>query len=134
MDVTKFKDLNLHDSEILSIIVKYVSPDIRQVDLLLDYIDCYQPLKTSKKVLRFYGCYKIRLNLNLDVIAPESILEGKVIQPSALRQHHENQLRKVGGSLPESLKHFQVITNSIAGTLDVLSTGVDLLDADSTKT
>lgn len=134
MSETKFDDLNLHDSEILSIAVRYVEPGLRQVDVVLDYIEEYQPVRTSKKILRFLDCYKLFLDLNLDIVAPESILDGLVIEHSPVVEGLDEELKKVGGSVPRSLKHFRIRTNSGAGTIDVLSTGLSLVDSQDADT
>ncbi len=128
MSETKLEDLNLHDSEILSIAVRFVEPGLRQVDVILDYIEEYQPVRTSKKVLRFLDCYKLLLDLNLDIVAPESILDGSIIEQSPVVEGLDEELRKIGGFVPRSLKHFRIRTNSSGGTVDVLSTGLSLVD------
>lgn len=134
MSETRFEDLNLHDSEILSIAVRYVEPGLRQVDVVLDYIEEYQPVRTSRKVLRFLECYKLVLDLNLDIVAPESILDGSIVEPSPVVEELHEKLKKVGGSVPRSLKHFRIRTSSGAGTFDVLSTGLSLLDTKNADT
>lgn len=128
MDATNFENLNLHDSEIILVAVRYVEHGLRQVDVVLDYVEAYHPVKTSKKVLRFLDCQRVILDLNLDVVAPESIRTGQIVEHSAVRQELDEKLRRVGGAVPESLKHYRITTSSSAGSLDVLSTGVALLD------
>ena len=125
----KFEDLNLHDSEILAISVKYLETDRKQIELVLDYVENYDQLRTSRKTLCFLDCYKVKLELNLDIVAPESILDGSVVKSSSDVSQIAAKLEKIGGSVPESLTHYRIETSSSGGTIDILSTGFSLLDS-----
>lgn len=71
MVVTSIDDLNLHDSELIEVLV-----DGDNVVMVLDYVDDYETMKCSRKRLVFSGCTEAHFKINPGYASPNSILCG----------------------------------------------------------
>lgn len=65
------RDLNLHDSELLDVVVK-----LDEVTMHLDYIEDYETMKTARRSLVFCGCSRVFFAINPGYASPDSILQG----------------------------------------------------------
>jgi len=69
--VSSIRDLNLHDSELLDVVVK-----MDEVTMHLDYIDDYETMKCSRRDLVFRKCSNVAFKINPGYAPPDSILLG----------------------------------------------------------
>lgn len=69
--VHSIRDLNLHDSELLEIVIK-----MDEVTMRLSYIEDYETMRCSRRDLIFRECTEISLKINGRYAPPDSILVG----------------------------------------------------------
>lgn len=124
MDI-KFNDLNLNDSELLSVLL---SRDDRgdllelKIDYILDYDDAS---KTETKTLSFINCYSVRMNFNL-AITPQSIWLGEIIDESPEIEEIKSKFKSIGGTISNTVKHYSIELNTSASTIHVVAEHWDL--------
>lgn len=104
MVVASIHDLNIHDSELIEVLVNKDN-----VVMLLDYIDDYETMKCSRKRLVFSGCSEAHFKINPDYASPNSILRGDESQVG-------NQ-RKV-----------RIEMNTTAAVIEVMAAEIELID------
>jgi hypothetical protein len=115
--------LNIHDS----IIIDKNSSDNTRVVLRLSYVADYASATWVPKRLVFENCYKIVMDMNAGIIAPESILSGLEVGNSETLNDLIDRFRRHAIPLP-LLKHFGFETNSTSCTLDIIAESVVLQD------
>ena len=71
MIVHSINDLNLHDSELLEVVIK-----LDEVTLRLDYIEDYETMRCANRELVFRGCSETAVKMNPGYASPDSILGG----------------------------------------------------------
>jgi hypothetical protein len=69
--VSSICDLNLHDSELLDVVVK-----MDEVTMHLDYIEDYETMKCTRRDLVFRKCSNVVFKINSGYAPPDSILFG----------------------------------------------------------
>jgi hypothetical protein len=69
--VRSIRDLNLHDSELLDVVVK-----MDEITMNLDYIEDYETMKCAHRKLIFHGCTEVSWKINPGYAPPDSILVG----------------------------------------------------------
>ncbi len=134
MNVESLCGLNMHDSELLELIIDRVDKKADLIVLVLNYIEDYESMSVSRKKLAFYGCYKAVLDMNFGVIAEESINTGYEIEDSILLDELTLDFAKVGINLVGKLKHFRIETNSTGSVIDIVAERVELLDVMTAST
>lgn len=126
MLVDSLNDLNVHDSDLLDVIIE--NAESGRVTMRLVYIEDYTTLRTSPKKLVFMGCVKALMDLRFGLTAPDSLRTGHEIERSAildeLREHFEGS----GIPLAPNLRHFYLETNSTASTFHIIAESVALED------
>ncbi len=70
--VRSIRDLNLHDSELVDVVIK-----MDEVTMHLDYIEDYETMKCTHRKLIFRGCTEVFLKINPGYAPPDSILSGE---------------------------------------------------------
>lgn len=128
MTVDSLSNLNLHDSEILELVVDRADTEADRIIVSLDYIEDYESMQVSRKKLVFCGCYRAVLDMNFGVLAPESIRLGYEVEDSQLISDLRTRLEKVGVRINDRLKHFRLETNSTGSVIDIVAERVELLD------
>ena len=81
MLIDSLSNINLHDSELVNVIIE--NPRSRLIMHLL-YVEDYKTMRTSQKRLLFSGCMKALIDLNLGVLTPDSLRTGHEIEQSAI--------------------------------------------------
>ncbi len=130
MTVLSLSDLNLHDSELLEIVVDRVNRDADRITLRLDYIEDYESMRTTEKRLVFSGCVKAVFDMNFKVATPDSVNVGTEIVPSSLLEATREKLRKAGLTIDNAVRHFRIETNTTGSALDILAEKVEIVAAD----
>jgi hypothetical protein len=102
MTVANIHDLNLHDSDILEVVV---AGD--EVALVLNYIEDYESMRCSKRKLILHGCIEASMHINLAYASPNSILKGE--------ESVSGRLRKV-----------RIETNTTGSVIEVVAASVEL--------
>jgi hypothetical protein len=69
--VSSIRDLNLHDSELLDVVVK-----MDEVTMHLDYIEDYGTMKCTRRDLVFRKCSNVAFKINCGYAPSDSILFG----------------------------------------------------------
>ena len=128
MTVDSLSGLNLHDSEVIEVVVDRADTEADRIIVLLDYIEDYESMEVSRKRLIFHGCYRAVLDMNFGVIAPESIRLGYEVEESDLIDALRSRLGAVGVEVGGRLKHFRMEMNSTASVIDIVAERVELLD------
>lgn len=102
MNVKSINDLNLHDSDLLQVIVKH-----DEAVMIIDYIDDYETGRQTRRELVFRGCTEIHFKINPGYASPESILGGK--------ESPEGSRRRI-----------EIETNTTASILEIVASSVEL--------
>ncbi|MCE0484994.1 MAG: hypothetical protein LV479_12250 [Methylacidiphilales bacterium] len=107
MIVNSISDLNMHDSELLRVLIERT-----EVTMFLDYIEEYDPLKSSPKKLVFRECTNLVLTTHLGYASPDSILAAEEI------------------NLGSSGRKFRITTNTTATTIEIIANIIELIDVE----
>ena len=105
MNVHSISDLNLHDSNLVKIVV-----ELDTTTLLLDYIDDYETCATSRKGLIFLGCTELSVKTRPGYAGPDPILRG-----DQMRVGNKGRVR--------------IETNTTASIIELTADSIELLDA-----
>jgi hypothetical protein len=127
MNVNSLTDLNLHDSDLLEIVVDRANRAADQITLRLDYIEDYESMRTTEKRLVFSDCVKAIFNMNFKVSTPDSVDRGFEVVPSALLEATRENLGKIGLVLDGAVKHFRIEMNTTGSHLDILAENVEIV-------
>jgi hypothetical protein len=125
--MNNFNQMNFHDSTILEILLDKKEERITRVVIKLAYIIDYTNINAAPKRLIFQNCYKIMMDINAGIVAPESIREGYEVENSEIIDSFKNQFVKTGIPLP-ILKHFHILTAATSSNIDILAEWVELVD------
>lgn len=71
MRVRSIRDLNLHDSRLLDVVIA-----MDEVTMHLDYVEDYETMRCSRRSLVFRGCTEVSFQINPGYAPPDSILGG----------------------------------------------------------
>ncbi len=102
MIVSCIRDLNLHDSELLEVVVKK-----DEVVMVLDYIEDYETTKCSVRRLIFRGCTEATFRLNPHDASPNSIQFGDETPFGTLRK-------------------IRIETNTVQGAIEITAAEIEL--------
>lgn len=128
MTVDSLADLNLHDSEVIEVVVDRADTEADRIIVLLDYIEDYESLEVRRRRLVFHGCYRAVLDMNFGVIAPESIRLGYEVENSGLIAALRSRLGAAGVDAVGRLRHFRLEMNSTGSVIDIVAERVELSD------
>ncbi len=130
MNMDAILDLNLHDSVITRIEIPRAGNRHDTVALYVEYIEDYETMRTSNKVLEFSDCYSFRADLHFGVNSPDSILRATVVASSELLETVKKGLERLPGKqIPSQLKHCCIETSTTGSTIDVVASGFNIREA-----
>lgn len=101
----EFEEVLCHDAEIVEILIERSEPGIKDQVI----IEAFSNNLNYRLV--FEECYKVSLDLNMGVIAPESILSAKISKGSKELSSLKEKWKLHGVDLSK-LKEFKINTNS----------------------
>jgi hypothetical protein len=129
MSTNEIADLNLHDSVITCIKVIRSGTNIDDTDFHLKYVEDYDTMEMSNKILRFSGCYKLTMDVNFGCASPDSILSAVTVSPSeVLTKIVEGFEQKANEPFSFSLKHYRIETSTTSSRVDIVAREMHLLD------
>lgn len=102
MQVASIHNLNLHDSDLLEVVV---AGD--EVVLVLDYIEDYESMRCAKRRLVLRDCREVSIHMNLAYASPNSILKGDE-------------------SPFDGLRRVRIETNTTGSVIEVVTSSVEL--------
>ena len=127
MKVDKIEGLNMHDSVIMELRVARQGDTSDTVDIRLKYIDDYDTMETSYRLLRFSGCYKLHCDINFGVDSPDSILKTERVESSELIQKVKMKFPLIREQLSSALNHYRIETSTSGSTIDLVAKQVELI-------
>ena len=102
MQITNIRELNLHDSDLLEVVI---AGD--EVILLLDYIEDYESMQCARRKLVLRKCREASIRMNLAYASPNSILKGEE-------------------SVSDGLRMVRIETNTTGSVIEVVASSVEL--------
>lgn len=109
-----FSELPWHDAEIVYLNIDRSKPgEVDELVLKVAWPD------ESKSFLRFVDCYWILLQMNMGIVAPESILSVEHKFESEILSTVKEQWKKMGEELV-GMNHFIIVTNSTNSRLEII--------------
>lgn len=128
MNIDDIASLNLHDSELISVLVMTTDEGDENISLRLNYLIDYESFESVPKALIFEGCWSSTLKMNFRVQRPDSILSAEEMIDSDFINEIRNRWSSIGFPQTTILRHF-VITTSLSGSrLDIVAEKLRLCD------
>lgn len=125
-----FSDLNLHDSRVLLLRLSLDLEENELLELFLQYVEAYYPLKTSLKRMTFIDCREIRIVGHLGFVRGSSILQGDTIGDLELLDQTRSKWERL--AVRDLWQHFRLLTNT--GTeIDIIAAGFKFEDVDESQ-
>jgi hypothetical protein len=129
MRVDSLNNLNLHDSELLKVVIDTGDPSL--VILYLNYIEDYEAVSTSHKRLIFHDCLKVLIDANFGLLTPDSLRTGHELQQSSNLDEVKAKLQHARIPVSDDLTHFYLETNSTGSMFNIIARWVELEDIPS---
>ncbi len=126
MNVPTLDQLNLHDSSILSLRVL----SEHRIDLRLDYIESYEPLAASERVLRFDRCWLFACEWSMHQAPPIAISSGASTAESDRIESVRSWFASNSKSPPLGLAHHTIDIFHPSPTIEIVCEQVSLLESD----
>ncbi len=136
MQPSSFKNLNLHDSEILSIQMLRPTEDLLNVEVCLDYILSYEnPAETARRLLRFIDCRHVGLVMHSNCAGPDTIRDAIERNESDLKSQVAetwvpDSKKSAETFISRECQHYQIRLNC-GGALEILAPAIEFGETDS---
>ena len=121
MIVESISSLNLHDSELMSIIVQTTDEGDENISLHLDYVLDYGSFNTQKRVLTFVRCWGAKLDMHFRYSGSDRIYSSIETNSSRFIDDVRNRYATANIIPTSRLRHFVITTGLSGSQLDIIA-------------
>ncbi|MEM8883907.1 MAG: hypothetical protein AAGD14_07560 [Planctomycetota bacterium] len=123
MIIERLEDLNLHDSTLLGVAGDFERGE-KVVDLIVDYVESYEPFLSSRKRIRFRDCAWVCFGAAFAATTPQHIQWGETHESSF---ELTRVLQHWPGARELGLRHHAILLHDATSKLEVICPTVELL-------
>jgi hypothetical protein len=121
MIVENISSLNLHDSELMSIMIQTTDQGDQNILLQLDYILDYESFDTQKRVLTFIRCWGAKLDMHFRYSGSDRIYESTETDDSQFIDEVRNKYAMANIIPTSRLRHFVITTGLSGSQVDIIA-------------